>query len=53
MLEIIDIEGDAEKYIDIIDEAEELYLSLIEMILLNRKLENVVLERIISEFING
>jgi hypothetical protein len=53
MLEIIDIEGDAEKYIDIIDEAEALYLSLIEMILLNRKLENVVLERIIEEFING
>ena len=53
MLEIIDIEGDAEKYIDIIDEAEELYLSLFEMILLNRKLENPVLERIIEEFING
>ena len=53
MLEIIDIEGDAEKYIDIIDEAEELYLSLIEMILLNKKLQNVVLERIIEEFING
>ena len=53
MLEIIDIEGEAEKYIDIIDEAEELYLSLVEMIILNRKLENVVLERIIEEFING
>ena len=53
MLEIIDIEGDAEKYKDIIDEAEELYLSLIEMILLNKKLENPVLERIIEDFING
>ena len=53
MLEIIDIEGDAEKYIDIIDEAEELYLSLIEMILLNKKLQNVVLERVIKDFING
>jgi hypothetical protein len=53
MLEIIDIEGEAEKYIEIIDEAEELYLSLIEMILLNRKLNNPVLERIISEFVNG
>jgi len=53
MLEIIDIEGDAEKYIDIIDEAEELYLSLIEMIILNKKLKNVVLERVIKDFING
>ena len=53
MLEIIDIEGDNKKYIDIIDEAEEFYLSLIEMILLNKKLKNVVLERIIGEFING
>jgi hypothetical protein len=52
MLEIIDIEGDAEKYVDIIDEAEALYLSLIEMIILNKKLENVVLKRIISDFIN-
>lgn len=53
MLEIIDIEGDNKKYIDIIDEAEELYLSLIEMILLNKKLKNVVLERVIKDFING
>jgi hypothetical protein len=53
MLEIIDIEGEAEKYVDIINEAEALYLSLIEMILLNRKLENVVLKRIIEDFING
>ena len=53
MLEIIDIEGEAEKYVDIINEAEALYLSLIEMILLNKKLENVVLKRIIEDFING
>jgi hypothetical protein len=53
MLEIIDIEGDAEKYIEAVEEAEELYLSLVEMILLNKKLNNPVLERIIEDFING